>query len=97
MQVDAGVIPVIASVGADGDGHALNINADTIAGEIAAALGAEKLILMTDVPGIMHNKDDPNTIISSVLHPPKRNATSPCYIGHALGQLCLQNTVSVLC
>mmetsp|Transcript_16089 Transcript_16089/g.30922 ORF Transcript_16089/g.30922 Transcript_16089/m.30922 type:complete len:377 (-) Transcript_16089:457-1587(-) len=62
--VEAGVIPVVASVAADKDGNALNINADTVAGEIAAGLDAEKLILMTDVPGIMVDKDDPNTIIS---------------------------------
>eukprot|EP00238_Polyblepharides_amylifera_P008167 CAMPEP_0196584724 /NCGR_PEP_ID=MMETSP1081-20130531/48200_1 /TAXON_ID=36882 /ORGANISM="Pyramimonas amylifera, Strain CCMP720" /LENGTH=375 /DNA_ID=CAMNT_0041906037 /DNA_START=58 /DNA_END=1185 /DNA_ORIENTATION=+ len=61
---DAGVIPVVASVASDSDGNALNINADTVAGEIAAGLGAEKLILMTDVPGIMLDKDDVNTIIS---------------------------------
>mmetsp|Transcript_32444 Transcript_32444/g.54444 ORF Transcript_32444/g.54444 Transcript_32444/m.54444 type:complete len:380 (-) Transcript_32444:255-1394(-) len=60
----AGVIPVIASVAADQYGNALNINADTVAGEIAAGLNAEKLILMTDVPGVMLDKDDVNTIIS---------------------------------
>ena len=48
-----GIIPVIASVAADASGQAYNINADTAAGEIAASLGAEKLILMTDVPGVM--------------------------------------------
>eukprot|EP00240_Pyramimonas_obovata_P005141 CAMPEP_0118933864 /NCGR_PEP_ID=MMETSP1169-20130426/12753_1 /TAXON_ID=36882 /ORGANISM="Pyramimonas obovata, Strain CCMP722" /LENGTH=394 /DNA_ID=CAMNT_0006876687 /DNA_START=41 /DNA_END=1225 /DNA_ORIENTATION=+ len=60
----AGVIPVVASVAPDADGNALNINADTVAGEIAAGLGAEKLILMTDVPGVMLDKNDVNTIIS---------------------------------
>lgn len=48
-----GHIPVVASVAADISGQAYNINADTAAGEIAASLGAEKLILMTDVPGVM--------------------------------------------
>ena len=48
-----GHIPVIASVAADENGQAYNVNADTAAGEIAASLGAEKLILMTDVPGVM--------------------------------------------
>jgi len=60
----AGVIPVVASVAPDDEGNALNINADTVAGEIAAGLGAEKLILMTDVPGVMLDKNDVNTIVS---------------------------------
>ena len=46
-------IPVIASIGLGYDGHAYNINADTVAAEVAVALGAAKLILMTDVPGVM--------------------------------------------
>ena len=61
--VEAGSIPVIASVATDsGDGHSLNINADIAAGELAAALGAEKLILMTDVPGVMQNRYDMSTL-----------------------------------
>jgi acetylglutamate kinase len=51
--LDRGYIPVLASVGLGYDGHAYNINADTVAAEIAVALGAAKLILMTDVPGIL--------------------------------------------
>jgi len=45
-------IPVVASVGADASGEAYNVNADTVAGELAAALGAEKIIFLTDVDGI---------------------------------------------
>jgi acetylglutamate kinase len=56
-----GYIPVVASVASDGAGQALNVNADTAAGEIAAALRAEKLILMTDVPGVLRDKDDAAT------------------------------------
>jgi acetylglutamate kinase len=56
-----GYIPVVASVASDGAGQALNVNADTAAGEIAAALRAEKLILMTDVPGVLRDRDDPAT------------------------------------
>lgn len=56
-----GYIPVIASVASNGAGQALNVNADTAAGEIAAALKAEKLILMTDVPGVLKDKDDAST------------------------------------
>eukprot|EP00882_Tetradesmus_deserticola_P019058 GHRQ01020503.1.p1 GENE.GHRQ01020503.1~~GHRQ01020503.1.p1 ORF type:complete len:268 (+),score=141.02 GHRQ01020503.1:878-1681(+) len=56
--VNSGYIPVVATVAADEHGQALNVNADTAAGEIAAALQAEKLILMTDVPGVLKDKDD---------------------------------------
>ena len=51
--VDRAYIPVVASIGLGYDGNAYNINADTVAAEIAVALGAAKLILMTDVPGVM--------------------------------------------
>ena len=50
--VAAGVIPVVAPLGIDGEGRSLNINADTAAGELAAALKAEKLVLMTDTQGV---------------------------------------------
>ena len=50
---DAGMIPVVAPVGIDGEGHTYNINADTMAGAIAAALGAARLFLLTDVPGVL--------------------------------------------
>ncbi len=60
--VDAGYVPVISSVAADDDGQAHNINADTVAGEIAAALEAEKLILLTDTAGILHDYKDPSTL-----------------------------------
>ncbi|KAJ1687616.1 hypothetical protein LUZ63_019006 [Rhynchospora breviuscula] len=58
-----GHIPVIASVAADQSGQAYNINADTAAGEIAAAVGAEKLILLTDVPGILEDKNDLSSLV----------------------------------
>ncbi len=50
---NAGVIPVIAPIGVGEDGHTYNINADTMAGAIAAALGAARLFLLTDVPGVL--------------------------------------------
>lgn len=59
-------IPVIASVAADLTGQAYNINADTAAGELAAALGAEKLILLTDVAGILENRDDPASLVKQI-------------------------------
>ncbi|HSG34873.1 MAG TPA: acetylglutamate kinase [Sphingomonadaceae bacterium] len=50
---DAGMIPIVAPIGAGEDGHTYNINADTMAGAIAAALGAARLFLLTDVPGVL--------------------------------------------
>jgi acetylglutamate kinase len=64
--LDAGYIPVISSVAADRSGQAHNINADTVAGELAAALQAEKLILLTDTPGILRDREDPTSLIRSV-------------------------------
>lgn len=64
--VNSGYIPVVSSVAADETGQAYNINADTVAGEIAAALGAEKLILLTDTPGILRDYKDPSTLIAKV-------------------------------
>ena len=64
--VDSRYIPVVSSVAADDSGQAYNINADTAAGEIAAALGAEKLILMTDTPGILEDYHKPETLIAKL-------------------------------
>lgn len=64
--LNSGHLPVIATVAADNDGQAYNINADTAAGEIAASLGAEKLILMTDVQGLMLDHKDSSTLVREV-------------------------------
>ncbi|MFE1747618.1 acetylglutamate kinase [Coleofasciculus sp. H7-2] len=64
--VSSGYIPVVSSVATDETGQAYNINADTVAGELAAALGAEKLILLTDTPGILQDYKDPSTLIAKV-------------------------------
>tara|TARA_Y100001968_G_C19443944_1_gene764187 strand:- start:1200 stop:2123 length:924 start_codon:yes stop_codon:yes gene_type:complete len=64
--LDKGYVPVISSVAASADGESHNINADTVAGELAAALGAEKLILLTDTPGILENKKDTSTLIRHI-------------------------------
>ncbi|MGY6529420.1 MAG: acetylglutamate kinase [Cyanobacterium sp.] len=61
--VKSGYVPIISSVAADVDGQSHNINADTVAGEIAAALGAEKLILLTDTPGVLRDYHDPSTLL----------------------------------
>jgi len=62
----AGFIPVIAPVATDADGGSWNVNADTVAGEVAAALRAEKLVFLTDSPGILADKDDAGSLLSSV-------------------------------
>ncbi|MBF2088304.1 MAG: acetylglutamate kinase [Leptolyngbya sp. DLM2.Bin15] len=64
--VNSGYIPVVSSVAADETGQAYNINADTVAGEMAAALGAEKMILLTDTPGILQDYTDPATLIAKL-------------------------------
>jgi acetylglutamate kinase len=63
VLVNQNYIPVISSVAADETGQSYNINADTVAGEIAAALRAEKLVLMTDTPGLMEDFHDPESLI----------------------------------
>lgn len=57
-------IPVISTIGTDGRGQALNINADSAAIAIAEALSAEKLIYLTDVPGVLTNMDEPESLVS---------------------------------
>jgi acetylglutamate kinase len=57
-------IPVVASVGADRDGHSYNINADEAAGAVAGALGAYKIMFLTDVPGWLRDQSDPASVIS---------------------------------
>ncbi len=64
--LDKGYIPVISTVACDEQGNTYNINADTAAAKIAGALGAESLISMTDITGILRDKDDPSTLISTI-------------------------------
>ena len=63
---ERGFIPVISSIGIGSGGQTYNINADSVAGEIAAALEAEKLMMLTDVRGIMSDQDKPETLISTL-------------------------------
>lgn len=63
VLLDQGFVPVVASLGADPDGEVLNINADTVAAELAIALGARKLILMSDVPGLLRELGNTETRI----------------------------------
>ena len=64
--INGGFVPVIATVAQDSKGNALNVNADTAAGAIAAALNAQKLVLMTDVAGVCTDKDDVDSLIRTV-------------------------------
>jgi len=64
--LEKGYIPVISTLGCDEEGNAYNINADTAAAHIAGALGAERFILMTDIAGILKDKDDPSTLIPEI-------------------------------
>jgi acetylglutamate kinase len=66
MALDHGYIPVIATVGADRSGQTYNINADTAAVAIAGALKAEKFIFMTDVKGLLRDKDDDSSLIPRI-------------------------------
>jgi len=58
--LDAGRVPVIATLGRDADGREHNVNADTAAGAVAAAIGASKLVVLTDVPGLYRDYGDPD-------------------------------------
>ncbi len=60
--LSGGLVPVIATIGSDGAGQAYNVNADTVAAAVAAAVSAEKLIMLTDVVGILADRDDANSL-----------------------------------
>lgn len=61
--LEKGYIPVISTLGCDRNGNTYNINGDTAAAHIAGALGAQRLIMMTDIAGVMRDKDDPSSLI----------------------------------
>jgi acetylglutamate kinase len=65
VLLDNGYLPVISSLGADAEGSVFNINADTVAAELSVRLGAEKLILMSDVDGVYLRPGDAESKISS--------------------------------
>jgi acetylglutamate kinase len=64
--LEKGYIPVVSTLGCDRQGHAYNINGDTAAAYIAGALQAERLIMMTDIAGILKDKDDPASLIPEI-------------------------------
>jgi acetylglutamate kinase len=67
------LIPVVSTIGADLEGQAYNINADTVAGELAAALGAEKVVYLSDVAGLLRDVDDPASLVTAVSAPELRH------------------------
>jgi acetylglutamate kinase len=64
--LDMGYIPVISTIGYDKDGNVYNINADTAAARIAGALEAEKFIAMTDIKGVLSDKNDPDSLMKTI-------------------------------
>ncbi len=64
--LEKGYIPVISTLGCDKDGNTYNINGDTAAAYIAGALNAKRLIMMTDIAGLLKDKDDPSTLIPEI-------------------------------
>lgn len=71
---ERGYIPVISPIAMDEDGGSLNVNADEVAGELAGALGASKLIMVTDVPGVLRDREDPSSLVSEMSVPEVRRA-----------------------
>lgn len=63
LLVNHGYVPVMSSLAGDDEGRVLNVNADTVAGAIAAKMGANKLISLTNVPGILRDPKDPSTLL----------------------------------
>ena len=66
MYTENDYIPVISPIGIAEDGTTLNLNADTVAGAIAGEMDAEKLIILTDVPGVLRDPNDPSTLIQRI-------------------------------
>lgn len=64
--LDKGYIPVVSTIGCDDDGNTYNINGDTAAAAIAGMMHAERLLMMTDIAGVLEDKDDPNTLITNI-------------------------------
>ena len=64
--LDKGYIPVVSTIACDKNGNSYNINGDTAAAYIAGALGAKRLIMMTDIGGVLKDKDDPTSLITNI-------------------------------
>ena len=66
QALDQGLMPIISSTAADEYGQCYNVNADTVAAEVAIALKARRLVYLSDVPGLLRNPEDPKTLLSSL-------------------------------
>ncbi|HML06037.1 MAG TPA: acetylglutamate kinase [Methanobacterium sp.] len=66
VLTDEDYIPIISPIGVDNKGEALNLNADTVAGDIGSKIDAEKLIILTDVPGILEDPKDPDSLLRKI-------------------------------
>jgi len=64
--LDAGKMPILSSTGSDDSGQCYNVNADTAAARVAMALGARRLVYLSDVPGLLRNPEDPESLLSSL-------------------------------
>ena len=64
--LDAGKMPILSSTGSDDSGQCYNVNADTAAARVAMALGARRLVYLSDVPGLLRNPEDPDSLLSSL-------------------------------
>jgi acetylglutamate kinase len=80
----AGYIVVISSIGSGPEGESYNLNADTVAGDIAVALEAEKLIALSDVPGVLRDVNDPTSLISQMTLREVRNALAHGVVGQGM-------------
>lgn len=86
--LDAGYVPVVSPLAADEEGHVYNVNADAIAAAIAVELSAEKLILLSDVPGVLARAKDPDSVVSELTAAQARRlARSPEVTGGMVAKL----------
>lgn len=81
---EVGYTVVVSSVGTDSEGQSYNINADTVAGHLAAAVQAIKLIILSDVPGLLENPDDPNSLISELTANEAENMLKTDQVGEGM-------------
>jgi len=81
---EEGYVPVISPIALDEDGGSLNVNADEVAGELAQALEASKLIMITDVPGVLRDVEDPDSLVSELTVPEARQAIEDGVVGEGM-------------
>ena len=77
----AGQVPVIPSMAMGPDNQKLNVNADTAATAVAAAIGAEKLVILSDIPGVLQDVNDPESLVHSLIRASRRSTSSTVACG----------------